>query len=374
MTECPCQEEIKVLINSAPNLDPFIPQKGGIYLGDFFKAILGPDTKLKTSDYPWVDQETNTIVLSKIPYVNGTVDAKYYSSAGSQFCTFSDENYRFFKGNGLPSTPMGIFPIQVGTSAYPYYVAAPGGRNPCTNRDYSSAAAIPVCPYDLDITLTRHPRYNDTPQPINSLIIGVTLTGQVWHAEIANASQDAWYNPISILPLDECFGHPYTTQYHLHAYSWKCLPGLGTEYPSPLVGYALDGFGIYGPYDKDGNMITNEQLDECHGLVSEVMWEGKLTMIYHYVLNNEYPYCIGAFRGDVNYDLALGNTPRHSPHGAGISSMSHGEGEERKNICPITGKSFKDSEAVIATLPNGKTIKVCCVICKNKVEGNYISP
>ena len=41
--------QIMVLKNSAPDLDPFIPQKGGIYLGPFFKILLGPNTKLKTS-------------------------------------------------------------------------------------------------------------------------------------------------------------------------------------------------------------------------------------------------------------------------------------------------------------------------------------
>jgi hypothetical protein len=321
---CKCKKsKLKVLKNSAPNLDPYIAQKGGIYLGPFFKAILGPNTKLKTSDYPWVDQKNNTIVLSKIPYVNGRVCADYYDPMGSVFSMTSDENNRYFNGNGIPSTPMGIFPIQKGTRAYPWYAIAPGGLG------YASAADIGVSPYNLDITVPKNPKYNPTPQPIDSLIIGVTLTGTVWHAEIPYASQDSWYNPISILPMDECFGHPYSQQYHLHAFSWKCLLCQNEKGPSPLLGYALDGYGIYGPLDKDGNIITNEQLDECHGLTSEVMWDGKLTNIYHYVLNNEYPYSIGAFRGDVDYDVALGDTPRHLPHGPnsihqmGDTTMDH---------------------------------------------------
>jgi hypothetical protein len=308
------EDQITVLKNSAPNLDPFIPQKGGIYLGTFFKAILGPNTKLMTSDRPWVDQTNNTIIISKIPFVNGTQCARYYDPAGSIFSITNDENHRYFRGNGLPSTPMGKFPVQEGTRAYPWYAAAPGGHDPKTGvpgSDYSSAAAIGISPYILDLKIPKNPKYNETPQPINYLITGVTLTGTVWHAEVANASQDAWYNPISILPLDECFGHPYSEQYHLHAYSWKCLLCKDEKGPSPLLGYALDGFGIYGPLDKDGNIITNEQLDECHGMTSEVMWEGKLTNIYHYVLNNEYPYSIGAFRGDVDYNLTLGNTTMH---------------------------------------------------------------
>ena len=66
---------------------------------------------------------------------------------------------------------------------------------------------------------------------------------------------------------------------------------------SPLLGYAADGFGIFGPLDENGKVITNAQLDECHGRVAEVEFNGKRQEMYHYVLNNEYPYSIGCFRG-----------------------------------------------------------------------------
>jgi hypothetical protein len=212
---------------------------------------------------------------------------------------------------------MGKFPVEQGTAAYSYYSVAPAGHDPRTGipgSDYSSAAAIGVSPYNLDVMVPLHPRYRKIPHPIDSLVTGVALTGTVWHVEVANASSTAWYNPLSILPLDDCFGHPYSQQYHIHSYSWKCFPNQGTTGPSPLVGYALDGFGIYGPRGDDGKMITNAQLDECHGMISKVMWEGKLTKIYHYVLNNEYPYSIGCFRGDVDTSLALLRTTKHS-HG-----------------------------------------------------------
>ena len=64
-----------------------------------------------------------------------------------------------------------------------------------------------------------------------------------------------------------------------------------------LVGYALDGFGIYSMYDANGMEITNADLDACHGTTSEVMWNGNLVNMYHYVLTQEYPYTIGCFMG-----------------------------------------------------------------------------
>lgn len=57
--------------------------------------------------------------------------------------------------------------------------------------------------------------------PVNSLIVGITLTGAVWHAEIAADANNVWYSPINPLPLDNCWGHPYENQYHHHGFSWK---------------------------------------------------------------------------------------------------------------------------------------------------------
>jgi hypothetical protein len=82
----------------------------------------------------------------------------------------------------------------------------------------------------------------------------------------------------------------------------------GNAGPSPLFGYALDGYGIYGPRGEDGQMITNSQLDQCHGHTESVLWDGKITRIYHYHLNREYPYSIGCFHGAVDYAKVLPNT------------------------------------------------------------------
>jgi hypothetical protein len=69
----------------------------------------------------------------------------------------------------------------------------------------------------------------------------------------------------------------------------------------------LDGFGIYGPRGDDGKMVTNAQLDECHGHKHPVEFNGTIQNIYHYHLNNEYPFSIGCFRGTPDYNAALGS-------------------------------------------------------------------
>jgi hypothetical protein len=76
------------------------------------------------------------------------------------------------------------------------------------------------------------------------------------------------------------------------------MPDLGNAgEQSPLFGYAVDGFGIYGPLDANGKWITNAQLDECHGMTSMINWDGKMVEMYHYVINNEFPYSVGCLRG-----------------------------------------------------------------------------
>ena len=107
--------------------------KGRLYVGGpLFQTILPSSTTLSTSTAPWVNAATNptTIMIPKLPTVSGTVTAKEIDPRGSVFAVTTDKTYRTFKGNGLPSTPMGRFgPVQPGTAAYPYYAAAPGGAN-----------------------------------------------------------------------------------------------------------------------------------------------------------------------------------------------------------------------------------------------------
>ena len=307
-------------------------EKGRLYVGGpLFQTALPKDLKMTLSTASWVDSSTtpSTITMAKLPTVTGTVTAKDIDPKGSVFAVTTDKTYRTFKGNGLPTTPMGTFAVQPGTAAYPGYSAAPGGANtipgtPGFGQNYSSAAAIGISPYNLDIRLPMNPKYLATPQSIDYLAIGVALTGALWHVELANLSATVFTNPISILPLDQCFGHPYSQQYHYHAYSWKCFPNQGTSGQSPLFGYAMDGFGIYGPRGADGKEITNDQLDECHGMTSPVLFNGKIQNIYHYVLNSEFPYAIGCFRGAIdpaNYGATplplLGQMPP-------MSGMGHG--------------------------------------------------
>ena len=73
---------------------------------------------------------------------------------------------------------------------------------------------------------------------------------------------------------------------------------MPNEMTSGLVGYALDGFGIYGMKDPaTGRDYHDADLDACHGITGPIVWNGHRVNMYHYVLTEEYPYTIGCFRG-----------------------------------------------------------------------------
>ncbi len=178
--------------------------------------------------------------------------------------------------NNLPTSPVttGVFPIQRTDPAYQYD----------TNPNAITAQSI-------DLGLPANPVVAASPTCLPMGMIGFTTTG----VAIFNALDDAGNDAVAHEIQDSCQGHPDGSgQYHYHGPS-SCMPNVDT---SGLVGYALDGFGIYGEKDlSTGKTLHDTDLDACHGTTSPVMWQGQLVDMYHYVLTPEYPYTLGCFKG-----------------------------------------------------------------------------
>ena len=182
---------------------------------------------------------------------------------------------RIIRGNGLPvNTPTGTFPVAFSDAAFQI------DRNPNTIEQQNIALTLPM-----------NPELAAAPSCVPMGMIGVALNGVAIYNGLDAGGRDAVAHEVQ----DLCNGHPQQEgQYHYHGPS-PCLPEqTGKE---KLVGYALDGFGIYSIYDAQGRELTDADLDECHGRTSEVEWNGKRQSIYHYVLTREYPYTIACFRG-----------------------------------------------------------------------------
>lgn len=216
----------------------------------------------------WIDATNGTwSKKNKKVIVDGSVDwplAKFQVSD-----TF---DARELIGNGLPiNHSTGLFPVSRKDDAYNY------DRNPNAIQAQKILESVPL-----------NPRVSQTPRCLNMGPVGYSLNGVAIFNALDGEGRDAAAHEI----LDKCGGHPERTgEYHYHDYS-ECMTEKSSE--PKLIGYMLDGFGLY----KYPINPTNKDLDECHGVVGEVNWNGKNQSIYHYVITDEYPYTIGCFRGD----------------------------------------------------------------------------
>jgi len=179
--------------------------------------------------------------------------------------------------NGIPGKfNTGIFPIKRNDPAYQY------DTNPNA-----------IDEQNLVYTLPKNPTMANNPSCLPLGSIGIMNDGVV----LFNALDDAGLDAVAHETQDQCDGHPSGKGiYHYHNVA-NCIQesNLGS---SELVGYALDGFGIYIERDNQGNLLTNNDLDDCHGRTSPIEWEGKTVEMYHYVATQEYPYTVGCFKGD----------------------------------------------------------------------------
>ena len=179
------------------------------------------------------------------------------------------------RSNGLPvRQPTGVFPISPADSVYRY------DTNPNAIAEQHLSFVIPAAPVRAA-----------QPGCLPLGMIGVTTTGVAIYDALDDAGRDAAAHEIQ----DLCDGHPQGRgQYHYHSSS-PCLPGAETD---SVVGWALDGFPILGMRDARHALLTNADLDACHGRAEHVTVNGR-TYGYAYRLTREYPYTLGCFVGEV---------------------------------------------------------------------------
>ncbi|PPC79146.1 hypothetical protein C4K68_01615 [Pokkaliibacter plantistimulans] len=212
---------------------------------------------------------------------------------------------RHIEGNGLPvDVPSGQFPIAQSDPAFRY------DRNP--NRIRAQAVT-----YDLPWQPVLAAQASCLPMGP----IGIALNG----VAIFNALDDLGRDAVAYEVQDSCQGHPQEQgAYHYHGPS-DCLSG--SRQPAQLLGYVLDGFGIYSMWDEQGRQLTNADLDACHGRTSKVRWNGQEVTMYHYVMTEEYPYTLGCFRGTP---LTLTHLRmQHPPFPRQLPSLPPGQGRLR---------------------------------------------
>ena len=199
-----------------------------------------------------------------------------------------DKTSMIIHTHGLPNHPTGRFP-ETGF-----------GRNPSYIQEQDSTYYIPLEPKMNPAHLVTTSNNSNHALPMGP--IGIAVNGVVFFNPFDMGNTDATDL------MDLCCGHPnQNNQYHYHKYPICVNSPWADEGKahSPLIGWAFDGFPIYGPYESNGVMAKdvkgpnalnafNMHYDEAHG------W-------HYHVTPGMFPYIIGGYWGTED--------PRDSHHG-----------------------------------------------------------
>jgi hypothetical protein len=179
---------------------------------------------------------------------------------------------RTISTNDLPTNhTTGIFPIQPTDPAYQI------DRNPSS-----------ITAQNYTFSLPSNPTIATTPGCIYGEV-GVMTNGVL----LFDAFDALYRDAVAHEEQDACDGHPNQQGYHYHGLS----PCLKNAAATTVIGWAFDGFPITGPYLSNGTELATADLDECHGMTSAIVEDGKTVTTYHYVMTRDFPYSVSCFKG-----------------------------------------------------------------------------
>jgi hypothetical protein len=248
-------------------------------VGSIFACRTGGGGGGASAQGPWFNGD-GTWDLTKKVFVDGDVR---WDAASATFAVRGD--MRVITSNALPAHGTGVFPISPPDDAYQY------DRNPNT-----------ITSQTLSISNDATPTAATTPSCLGGEV-GIASDGvPIFNGfDAGNRDAAAWE------VQDQCHGHPQMSGiYHYHDIS-PCLDDAGTGH-SKLVGYAFDGFGIYGPRGEDGTELTTAGLDVCHGHTHTIEWDGQQVEMYHYHATKDFPYTASCFHGTSTQQGPLGRS------------------------------------------------------------------
>lgn len=258
------------------------PKQGYVYACGQYAQNLAADSGGASSRGPWFTNNNTQYDINKKLHVQGSVIWQ------ADFSNTISGDTRTIVSNDLPSHPTGIFPIASTDPAYQY------DRNPNTIKGQAYTFA-----------LAANPTYSSTPNCIVGQV-GIMLTGVELFSAFDAGGRDAGAWEIQ----DSCNGHPEKTgAYHYHTLS-SCIKNISIQ---TVIGFALDGFPITGPQISSNNILTTSDLDVCHGIISQIMLDGRLVTSYHYVMTEDFPYSVSCYRATAIQPPGLSGSQQQPP-------------------------------------------------------------
>ena len=203
-------------------------------------------------------------------------------------------------------------PTGIPNHARDAYYAVPNAGVVVPDATTANIIKDPTKAQTYNFTIPTTPKYSSKVTNTSLGSIGVMISGAVLYnpfegdgKTVAMANNFTITNSAGITAsfVDKCAGHPTPNNgaYHYHGLP-NCVTAKvdKTGKPSHIIGFALDGFPIYGDRDTKGKQITAKNLDQCNGVISATPEFQK--GIYHYVLlgTADARSSIACFHGEVD--------------------------------------------------------------------------
>lgn len=122
-------------------------------------------------------------------------------------------------------------------------------------------------------------------------IYDYTGGGEMSEADLAH--HQAQHDTLQTQQLDVCGGHAGRgDDYHYHVKPTCMIETMANAGDRAIIGWAFDGFPIYGDNNPDGTAIADGALDVCNGQPDE-------TFGYRYHTSEDAPYIVQCLMGEV---------------------------------------------------------------------------
>ncbi len=230
----------------------------------------------------------------------GMQDQEQRQSADNVRIRFTDKHL-VMRSKNLPNHPTAEFPDR--------WRALDGNPNYIAQKDMTWH--LPLTPREntSDRVAMKDENNNDHALPMGP--IGVAINGVVFFNPF-----DHLLDEDAVWRLDRCCGHPAPNSlYHYHKYP-VCVKSPWTDDGtghSPVIGFAFDGFPVYGPYAAKGELAresTSNPLNEFN------VHSDKARGWHYHVTPGKFPHIIGGYWGVVDPSNRRSG-PRDGPPGRG---------------------------------------------------------
>ena len=180
--------------------------------------------------------------------------------------------------------------------------------------------AVPAeyaAPIRLTPTLDGTPKTRDA--ALGVAVNGVPIYDYTGGGEMSQADlyhYQSRHDTLTTQQLDTCGGHAGRgDDYHYHVKPKCMIDSMKNAGSNPIIGWAFDGFPIYGDNNPDGTPIGSSALDVCNG-------QADATFGYRYHTSTKAPYIIQCLMGAVDDVRNLPRVPPLKAAGRGLGQPS----------------------------------------------------